>query len=75
MRTGDFSGQSAPIFDPRTRHIGPGGTVVATQFPGNKVDPALINKTSAAIIAMVPLPNFGAAGCHSKQLLLCAQIV
>jgi hypothetical protein len=73
MRSGDFSGQSAPVFDPRTRHIGPNGTVVATQFPGNKVDPALINKTSAAIIAMVPLPNYGAATAIGSNYLYAAK--
>jgi hypothetical protein len=67
MRSGDFSGQTAPIFDPRTRHIGPSGTVIASQFPGNKVDPSLINKTSAAIMALVPLPNFGAAGAVASN--------
>ena len=67
MRSGDFSGQTAPIFDPRTRHIGPSGTVIATQFPGNKVDATLINKTSAAIMALVPLPNFGAAGAVASN--------
>lgn len=73
MRSGDFSGQTAPVFDPRTRHIGPSGTVVATQFPGNKVDPALINKTSAAIMAMVPLPNYGAATAIASNYLYAAK--
>ncbi|HZL53581.1 MAG TPA: TonB-dependent receptor [Terracidiphilus sp.] len=67
MRSGDFSGQTAPIFDPRTRHIGPSGTVVATQFPGNKVDPSLINKTAAAIMALIPLPNYGTAGAVASN--------
>jgi len=67
MDGGDFSGQSAPIFDPRTRHIGPAGTVIATQFPGNKIDPTLINKTSAAILAMVPAPNYGATGAIASN--------
>lgn len=67
MRSGDFSGQTAPIFDPRTRHIGPSGTVVATQFSGNKVDPSLINKTAAAIMALIPLPNYGTAGAVASN--------
>ena len=67
MRSGDFSGQTAPIFDPRTRHIGPSGTVVATQFPGNKVDPSLINKTAAAIMALIPLPNYGTPGAVASN--------
>ncbi len=67
MRGGDFSSQTAPIFDPRTRHIGPAGTVVATQFQGNQIDPTLINKTSAAIMALVPLPNYGAPGAAANN--------
>ncbi len=67
MRGGDFSGQTAPIYDPRTRHIGPSGTVIASPFPGNKVDPSLINQTSAAIMALVPLPNYGAAGAVASN--------
>jgi hypothetical protein len=65
LDSGDFSSQPAPIFDPSTRHIGPAGTVIATQFPGNKIPANRINPTSAAILAMVPLPNFGAAGAIS----------
>jgi carboxypeptidase family protein/TonB-dependent receptor-like protein len=67
MVGGDFSGQSAPIFDPRTRHIGPNGTVIATQFPGNKIPSGLINPTSAAILALVPRPNYGAAGAIASN--------
>ena len=73
MRSGDFSGQPAPVFDPRTRHIGPSGTVVATQFPGNKVDPSLINKTSAAIMGLVPLPNYGAATAIASNYFFAAK--
>ena len=65
LDSGDFSAQPAPIFDPSTRHIGPAGTVVATQFPGNKIPSNRINATSAAILAMIPLPNYGAAGAIS----------
>lgn len=64
-RTGDFSSVATPIFDPRTRHIGPDGTVVASQFPGNIIDPSLINKTSAAILTLVPQPNYGPSGAIS----------
>jgi hypothetical protein len=65
LDSGDFSAQPAPIFDPATRHIGPAGTVVATQFPGNKIPSNRINATSAAILAMIPLPNYGTAGAIS----------
>ena len=66
MRNGDFSAlSSTPIFDPSKRVIGPSGTVISTQFPNNKIDPSRINKTSAAIMALVPLPNYGPAGAIS----------
>jgi outer membrane receptor protein involved in Fe transport len=65
LDSGDFSAQPALIFDPSTRHIGPAGTVVATQFPGNKIPANRINATSAAILAMIPLPNYGTAGAIS----------
>jgi hypothetical protein len=65
LDSGDFSAQPAPIFDPSTRHIGPAGTVIATQFPGNKIPSNRINATSAAILAMIPLPNYGAPGAIS----------
>jgi outer membrane receptor protein involved in Fe transport len=67
MASGDFSGQSAPIFDPRTRHVGPNGTVIATQFPGNKIPASLINPASAAILALLPTPNYGAAGAIASN--------
>src|ERR1039458_9267060 len=71
MVSGDFTGQTALIFDPATRHIGPSGTVVATSFLAetgvNKIPASYINKTSAAIMALVPLPNYGAAGATASN--------
>jgi hypothetical protein len=71
MVSGDFTGQTALIFDPATRHIGPSGTVVATSFLAetgvNKIPASYINKTSAAIMALVPLPNYGAAGAIASN--------
>src|ERR1051325_11662945 len=32
LRTGDFSTVSTPIYDPRTRQLGPNGVVIATPF-------------------------------------------
>jgi hypothetical protein len=47
MRSGDFTGQSALIFDPATRHIGPNGTVIATSFQAetgvNKIPATLLS--------------------------------
>ena len=71
MVSGDFTGQSALIFDPATRHIGPSGTVIATSFLAetgvNKIPASYINKTSAAIMALVPRPNYGAASAIASN--------
>jgi hypothetical protein len=71
MVGGDFTGQSALIFDPATRHIGPSGTVVATSFLAetgvNKIPASYINKTSAAIMGLIPRPNYGAAGAIASN--------
>ena len=67
LRTGDFSSLSTIIYDPGTRHIGPSGTVIASPFPGNKIPASEINQTSAAILSLVPLPNFGAPGAVARN--------
>jgi hypothetical protein len=69
FRTGDFSSTTVPIFDPTTRHIGPNGKVIATQFPGNKIPAAQLNKTALAIINLIPLPNTGTPGALSANFL------
>jgi Carboxypeptidase regulatory-like domain/TonB dependent receptor len=61
LRAGDFSGVATTIYDPGTRHVGPSGTVIATPFPGNVIPASEINPTSAAILSVLPLPNFGSA--------------
>jgi hypothetical protein len=69
FRTGDFSSTSVKIFDPRTRHIGPNGTVVATQFPGNIIPMGLLNPTALAIVNLIPEPNFGGTNALSRNFL------
>jgi len=66
-RTGNFSSSPTVIYDPRTRHIGPAGTVIASPFPGNIIPPDLINPTSAAILTLIPAPNFGEPGASSRN--------
>ena len=67
FRTGDFSGTSVKVFDPSTRRALPNGQVVATQFPGNKIPVSRINPTAAAIVGLIPAPNFGAATDLSRN--------
>jgi outer membrane receptor protein involved in Fe transport len=66
-RNGDLSSSTIPIFDPRTRHIGPNGTVVASPFPNNQIPMDLINPTAAAIMALIPAPNYGSPGASSEN--------
>ena len=67
FRTGDFSQSSTIIYDPRTRHVGPSGTVIASPFPGNIIPASLINSTSQAILGLIPAPNFGAPGAVARN--------
>jgi hypothetical protein len=64
-RTGDFTTSTAVLYDPRTRHIGLNGQVVASSFEsegyGNKIPASLINPTSAAIMGLIPQANYGPA--------------
>jgi hypothetical protein len=69
FRTGDFSGTSVKIFDPTTRHLGPNGQVIATQFPGNKIPAAQLNKTALAIVGLIPATNTGAPTNLSRNFL------
>ena len=67
LRTGNFSSVATTIYDPGTRHIGPAGTVIASPFPGNIIPSAEINPTSAAILNLIPLPNFGSPGAVARN--------
>jgi hypothetical protein len=69
FRNGDFSGTSVKIFDPTTRHALPNGQVVATQFPGNKIPAAQLNKTALAIVGLIPSPNVGNPGDLSRNFV------
>jgi hypothetical protein len=42
------------IYDPSTRRVGNNGVLVADPFPGNKINPALFDKTSVAIQSLIP---------------------
>jgi hypothetical protein len=42
------------IYDPSTRRVGNNGVLVADPFVGNKINPALFDKTSVAIQNLIP---------------------
>ena len=58
QRNGDFSQQSRPIFDPLTSIARPDGTIVRTQFPGNRIPANRISPSIKLLLdSYVPLPN------------------
>ena len=67
LRNGNFSSVATTIYDPGTRHVGPAGTVIASPFSGNTIPASEINPTSAAILGLIPLPNFGSAGAVARN--------
>ncbi|MDP2999335.1 MAG: TonB-dependent receptor [Bryobacterales bacterium] len=69
-RTGDFSLYSATIYDPAARRIGPTGVVISTPYVGNRIPASQVNPTSAAIIGLIPMPNYGAANAQSRNFFI-----
>ena len=61
QRTGDFSDLGRPIYDPLTSTL-VNGTVVRTQFPGNKIPASRIKAVGQALVNAYPTPNTAAAG-------------
>ncbi|MBC8164555.1 MAG: hypothetical protein H7Y20_01640, partial [Bryobacteraceae bacterium] len=71
-RRGDFSRYRAQIFDPRTRRIGPSGSVIADPFPGNRIPQSLLHPGVVATLGLLPDPNFGVAGADSRNFVRVA---
>lgn len=69
FRNGDFSAYGHAIYDPRTRHIGPNGLVIATAFPNNQIPSSLLNPGALATLALLPQPNYGAPGAQASNYL------
>ncbi len=70
FRSGDFSQYAQPIYDPTARRIGPTGSVISTPFANNQIPASQISKASAAITALLPLPNTGAPNAQSKNFFV-----
>lgn len=58
-RSGDLSGSTNPVYDPRTGNADGSGR---TQFPGNQIPANLINPISLKILAVIPSGNTTGAG-------------
>ncbi|MCU1261906.1 MAG: Cna domain protein, partial [Bryobacterales bacterium] len=58
QRDGDFTALGKPIYDPLTGQLGPDGSVVRQQFPGNIIPKTRINPAMTFWLnTMIPLPN------------------
>jgi hypothetical protein len=44
------------VFDPRTQRLAPDGSLIRDAFPGNKIDPDLMDPTAKIVQGMIPLP-------------------
>ena len=72
FRTGDFSTYTPRIYDPGARHLGPTGAVISTPFAGNIIPQSLLNKSSLAIVGLLPQPNAGAPNAQSRNFVRVA---
>jgi hypothetical protein len=57
MRRGDFSSDSAPIFDPVSRVLQANGTITAQAFPGNVIPTSRLNPKSQKLLEFLPSAN------------------
>lgn len=57
IRTGDFSGFGATIYDPETTTAGPAGTPVRTPFPGNRIPRERLDPAAIALVNLLPDPT------------------
>ena len=65
-RNGDFSSLGVPIFDPNTGNADGSGRV---QFPNNKIPANMISPVATNLLALLPLPNFGAPGAFNNNFI------
>jgi hypothetical protein len=72
FRTGDFSTYTPRIYDPGARRLGPTGAVISTPFAGNIIPQSLLNKSSLAIVGLLPQPNAGAPNAQSRNFVRVA---
>lgn len=56
VRTGDFSGLGATIYDPNTLHS-VGGQSIRDAFPGNRIRPERLDPAAVRLINLLPMPT------------------
>jgi len=67
FREGDFSSLPQRLYDPRGRRLGPAGTVISDLLPNNRIPAAQISRTTSAIQAQIPGPNFGPPNARTRN--------
>jgi hypothetical protein len=67
IRGGDLSLLKTPVFDPAARRLGPAGRVISTPFAEARIPQARINPASAAVLGLIPSPNYGAPDAISRN--------
>ncbi len=72
FRTGNFASYPYPIYNPAARTLASNGTVISTPFPGNQIPVSQLNQAALATLALLPQPNFGAAGAQANNFLFVA---
>jgi Carboxypeptidase regulatory-like domain/TonB dependent receptor-like, beta-barrel len=69
FRQGNFSGQSAIIYDPSTRTLGPNGVVTDMPFSNNTIPTARLDPTALKFQSLFPALNAGPANSTSRNFL------
>jgi hypothetical protein len=61
VRTGDFSGLAASVFDPYVLVAGPNNTQIRAPYPGNRIPASRLDPAAARLIQLLPTPTSTAA--------------
>jgi hypothetical protein len=72
FRTGDFSGSTLRIYDPRARVRGANGVVTSTLFPNNQIPSSLLHSGAVETLKLLPQPNVGPPNAAAANYLYVA---
>ena len=69
FRTGNFSAYTNTIYNPASRTLNSKGLVVSSPFAGNIIPTSQLTAGALATLALLPQPNYGAAGAQAANYL------